>query len=370
MPAAAAIPTAGPEVRLGYEPGLDGLRALAAGLVVFHHLLLGGPTGGFIGVPIFFVLSGFLITSLIVRELSATGSLDVRRFWRRRMFRLYPALVVGAVLAVGLAVVTDTYRFETVLDALVSSVYLEDVKYWLFMHRGFSLFTNPWSLGVEAQYYAIWPVLVAAAVRRRPPGWLIAPCAVAIVVCLLLSALVQDHVGRSLLLGTSVGVTYDFPLFSAVPLLVGSTLGLALVAPGGVARLLRRPGVAAIAIVVLAIAFVFADANSALTLFAALPAVYLAAAAVIGSIVMGRTGLLARALSSAVLVWLGRRSYAVYLFHWPISVVARPLMASERVPLVLGTTLVLAELSWRLVETPFLRRGGGLRGLLTEPAVR
>src|SRR3954451_10976498 len=89
-------------------PALDGIRATAAGRVVVHHLLLGGPTGGFIGVPIFFVLSGFLITSLLLSEFARSSAILFRRFWRRRIYRLYPALVAGALVAVPLAAVTKT----------------------------------------------------------------------------------------------------------------------------------------------------------------------------------------------------------------------------------------------------------------------
>ena len=360
-------------------PGLDGIRALAVTTVIVFHLLPGTLVGGYLGVDIFFVVSGFLITTLLLRERAATGRISLRGFWSRRARRLLPALAllllacctaalfVGGDVLVGLGM--------QVVGAVTFS------SNWLFIAQGSSyfgetvpeLFRNLWSLAVEEQFYVVWPLLVVILLVRIPRGArlvLIAGLAVASAVWM---GLAYDGLDPTrVYYGTD---THAFGLaagaFLAVLLLGRGVAGTGLTSrPArwllGVGGILSLAGLVALAVVLPG------DSELAyrggLALVALLSAVAIAALLVPGSPV-------ARVLDVAPIRWVGLRSYGLYLWHWPVFVLVGaalptwPREGLEAAPLggiALAITVVVAALSYRFVEQPIRRHGfrGTARAIL------
>ena len=165
-PPAGAAP---PRGRIG---GLDGLRAIAVAVVLVYHLMPGLLPGGMVGVDAFFVISGFLITSLLLVERRTTGRIDVRRFWIRRLRRIVPALLVAVAATVAAAACLGGDVLLAVRRQVLGSVLL--VYNWVEIAAGSSYFdqtqplllTNVWSLAVEEQFYLVWPLVVIALLAR------------------------------------------------------------------------------------------------------------------------------------------------------------------------------------------------------------
>lgn len=355
--------------RLRHEPALDGLRGLAVVAVVVFHL--GHLRGGFLGVDLFFVLSGFLITSLLVAEREADGRIDLRAFWVRRARRLLPALLtmlVGvAVLLATLTPVADRPRFRG--DALATLGYVAnwhrmsaDVSYWQIFSQPSPL-DHTWSLAIEEQFYVVWPVLALVVLAlgaggRRGVRLLGAVSAAGAVLSLALLAAVYSPIDTNrAYFGTDTRLG---------PTLLGAALAAFL---SRRARRERPPSPRAELAGVLALAWigwsvVAVDGHGSWYYRGGLVTFALAAAAVIAVVTGGPGGLLARALSLRPLAGLGAISYGVYLWHWPVIVyltadrvpVDGPVLAALRV----AVTLAVAYASYRLVEQPIRR--GSLRG--------
>jgi peptidoglycan/LPS O-acetylase OafA/YrhL len=354
--------------RLPYMPGIDALRALAVLAVFLYHSDVSWIPGGFLGVDIFFVISGYLITSLLLNEFRRNGHINVLAFWLRRARRLLPA--VGVMIAVTMVIAAIFARDGFIGmrgDALASLFYVNN-WHQVFSHQSYfeqfarpSLFLHLWSLAVEEQFYLIWPLLFAAGMTifgRRRLLWGV--LAGAIASTLLMALLFNPHADPSrVYYGTDT---------NAATLLVG--VGLALV--WNPVSLSPRTGPRA-AFVLDAIGVL----GLALVLFWLLTVHDIDAA-------LYRGGFLALALSTAVLLialahpsahigpilgrpavlWLGVRSYSFYLWHWPVLMLSRPgidVHMNRTVLLVLQFAVValLADLSYRYVEQPF-RRGTGL----------
>jgi peptidoglycan/LPS O-acetylase OafA/YrhL len=353
--------------------GLDGLRGLAVSLVLIFHLfppLLGG---GYIGVDIFFVISGFLITGLIVTERERTGHFSPARFWRRRARRLLPALVpvllVGSSLAwliggdvlVGLGwkilgATTFSYNWVS-LGA--------DTSY--FGAGAPELFRNLWSLAVEEQFYLVWPLVLLLLLRLRRP-WL----------CLLLVALLAAAsavwMGLAFEPGTNPTRVYYGSDTHSFGLLVGAALALLLrprpapaasAAPGALRLAVAsiRPWAGAVAVAGLLGAAVGLPDDAALTYRGGLAAVSLVTAVVIWAGLAD--GWFGRMLDWRPLRYLGERSYALYLWHWPLLVLLQlagpfgrdPLGITATGLLTLVVSVVIAAISYRWLEQPIRRLG-------------
>ena len=171
-------PQAGGAPRLPYMPGVDGLRALAVGAVVAYHAGAGWLPGGFLGVDMFLVISGFLITSLLLAERKASGRIDLVRFWKRRARRLLPAVLVMMVVVLGAMLVLHPDEVGRLRGAVVASLLYVMNWYQVFAEQSyFEQFARPsvlqhlWSLAVEEQFYLIWPIVLAVCLgtfgRRR-----------------------------------------------------------------------------------------------------------------------------------------------------------------------------------------------------------
>lgn len=324
--------------RLGYLPALDGLRAISIALVVGYHAF-GFPFGGTIGVDVFFVLSGFLITSLLLEEQHQTGRIALRGFYGRRVRRLLPALLF--MLAVYL-IVTAAVGKDELLAAIVGGSYVAN----FFDAAGNPLLTSAhlnqlWSLAQEEQFYLLWPVALILLSRSRQLLKIVV--AVAVVVMLL-------RAGLSVA-GASPNRLYYEPYLRADGLLVGASIAVVHARrPIAVSEWAGKIGVAGL---VLGAVFGWGFESWAVwgePLFLLSVGLLLLAA-------LSKTDL-ARGLEARPLVWLGRRSYSLYLWHVPVIAavvyVAGSNLAADAAGVLAATAT--AALSYRFVEQPFRRR--------------
>ncbi len=333
---------------------LDGVRAMAVALVLATHFGLHA-TQGQIGVDVFFVLSGFLITSLLLRERDCTSSVSLMNFWRRRALRLLPALgcAVALALAVSLAT-TPALRHST----LVGLPYvLGYVGNWGMLfgppHAG-GLLAQTWSLAVEEQFYLIWPLVGVAWLcrtsNRRRAAQIVGALAVADA---LYFRIVLERWGPARdIFGTD---THAFGLLAGSALALWVCRSSRIAACGGLSkRSLQVAGVGAAMLIVYLAFFGRVD----LTI---LPATA-AAVVLVASLVLVPTGRLVSAFAWRPMQWIGRRSYGIYLYHYPLAiafVAGRHLQGFHYAGVVTACIVVsvlLAAASFRWVETPFLRR--------------
>ncbi len=345
-------------------PALDGLRGVAvAGVLLFHA---GHLRGGFLGVDLFFVLSGFLITSLLVTEWDRSGRIDLRRFWSRRFRRLLPAslvLLVAVAVVAGLRLDSaELHRFRG--DAIAA---VADVANWHAIRSGSDYWAQTgtpsplehmWSLAIEEQMYLVWPVVVVGALalgRRRRSG----RQAVAVVAAVGVAASVAAQAWW----GTHDPLRAYYGTDSrASAILMGALMALLVDgqrrgARVGLARVLAP--LVPVAVAGLAAGWLWSDGTSLWMYRGGFAALSLAAAIVIGAVSLAGPGPALQVLEVPPLRWLGRVSYGVYLWHWPIYTVLdgdeisnRWLLSGARVAL----SLAVAAVSYRLVEQP-IRRG-------------
>ena len=308
---------------------IDGLRTFAIAFVVLYHLHIPFFGGGFIGVNVFFTLSGYLITSLLLREQANTGRISLGRFWLRRGIRLYPALVAVVVFVVLLWSAIAVYSKSNVdswFDAGLALSYVGNIARWVW-HRSMGPLAPTWSLATEEQFYLIWPpilaVLLASRVRR-----------VAIMVALGMLA-VSSAIASMLLYRTPGGGAtpdiYFSPVLNAGPLLVGAILALLLRSGRVLAWLGGAAGTVLTALgglFLLALELTMPSNWTKLpvTFGVLLPLVGIASAVLIAGLV-GRVTMSSRALSRAPIAWFGRNaSYSLYLWHIPVIALILPLV--------------------------------------------
>ncbi|MGC2168032.1 MAG: acyltransferase [Acidimicrobiales bacterium] len=339
-------------------PGLDGMRAVAVLAVVGYHLALPHfDSGGFLGVDVFFVLSGFLITSLLIGEKMATGVVNMRDFAARRALRLLPALLAVILLAVA-AVLTirgvSFYRHDTLFD--IPAV-LFFVGNWLIPLSGhlnqLGLFTQTWSLSVEEQFYLIWPICLVATMGRFPRA--------RIAFGLLLLVGLEWIVRLALVLsGASYARIYYSTFFHSDGLLLGASLALLAserLLPSKFATSRRLPWLA----LGIIIAMMLAGYGSLPYGWAIMTPITVAATAlVIASVTSGSASPLSRSLSVKPLLWIGKRSYGIYLWHATILwiIAATPFYGSHVYladVFVVALTFGAAAASYALIERPALR---------------
>jgi peptidoglycan/LPS O-acetylase OafA/YrhL/lysophospholipase L1-like esterase len=348
--------------RLPYLPGIDALRAIAVLAVFLYHAGVGWMPGGFLGVDVFFTISGYLITSLLLSEYRRGGHVRLGRFWVRRARRLLPAVgVLIAVTMVVAAIVEPDRLTELRGDAISSLAYVANWNF-AFAHQSYfdqfqrpSLFRHLWSLSVEEQFYLFWPLAFAAGMSLLGRKRLLLGVLAGAVASLALMWILFDP-------GDSSRAYYGTDTH-AVGLLIGVALALAW-SPLQLRRarsgrwcgpLLDVIGVVGLAYVALSFLRVH-DYDLALFhggyLWLALATA--AVLAVMAHPAARLGGLLAR----PPLVWLGLRSYSFYLWHWPVLALTRPgldvsLPRGLLIPLQLLVVLALADLSYRFVELPF-----------------
>lgn len=352
-----------------YLPEIDGLRAIAILLVVGYHVGLPQLSGGFIGVDVFFVLSGFLITGLLAREITLSGRIDILDFYARRARRLMPALTVVLVFTIAAgAILLDPVGQQPKLaqSAVAASVFLANIFFWRSQS---SYFASPadampllhlWTLAVEEQFYIVWPLvlIVVVAVARRWGQEIFRPLVIAVLIVASTA---------SFLLCWYFTFSYSTMTFYATPFRawefgLGAILALVQNAPAkgkgsplilGIGMVLISGGLAAI----LYAAFWFSRETVFPGLSAALPVV--GTTAVIAGTRFAKGSIPARLLASSPMVAIGKLSYSWYLWHWPLLALARAALPEEvaiwrDVGLVL-IALALSALTFRYVEEPIRR---------------
>lgn len=344
-----------------YLPGIDGVRALAVAAVVGYHLGVPGMSGGFVGVDVFFVISGFLITGLCVRERRETGRLRLGRFWLRRARRLLPALATMLVVTVAAVTVLARDRLVGLRgDVLAAATYTSN--WWQIAQDQsyFARFAPPsvlqhlWSLAVEEQFYLLWPIALMVGLRWLRGRRLI----LAVVAALLASVLAMGLVFQS---GTDPSRVYYGTGTHAAGLLAGALLALLprpSVLRGG--RRVQLVGLLGLAGVLAAIGLL--DSLAAFTYRGGLALAVLAAGLLLFAVSDTPTPL-SRVFGMRPLRWVGLRSYGVYLWHWPVIQIAAGVLGAQASRtwaarlVVVALTLGLAAASYRYVEGPVRRNG-------------
>ena len=350
------VRTHSPAAVPSYRPDVQGLRAVAVLLVVASHVVA-QPTGGYVGVDVFFVISGFLITGLLLREHARTGRVSLREFYARRVRRLLPAgvLALAATNVVAYLVFQGERATQTLTDAAWALGFLANVRFAAIGTDYFDEARPPspvqhyWSLAVEEQYYLVWPWLLLGLLllvrgRRR-------------VLFLLVAALAGASFAWSVVstAGDPTAAYFSTPA-RAWELGVGALLALALHS-----RLLPRlvPWAGAaltwLGLAATAAAAVLLDEQTPFPGSAAALPVGGAALVLLGGTAGGRNPLLVNPVGE----YVGRISYSLYLWHWPAVVVGAALLPEgpERVAAVLGAAFALAIACHHLVEEPVRRSG-------------
>jgi peptidoglycan/LPS O-acetylase OafA/YrhL len=351
-----------PSSRPGFRGDINGLRALAIVPVVAFHAGISALPGGFVGVDVFYVISGFLITTILVRELDRTGTVRLAAFWTKRLRRLAPALAVVVVVTLAAAlVVLSPVRWTAVgLDGIAALLSVSNIVFAARATDYFadglvpSPFLHTWSLGVEEQFYLVWPVLIvgvawlARRIGARPRRALAAAFLITVVFSFLLSVI-----------WTPVQPSWSFYLLPARAweFALAGLLALApldrIVRSRAVADVLAGLGVVLLVVSVLAI-----DSG------APFPG-WIATLPVAGTVLViaggsGRTdGRVSRVLAARPLQWIGSVSYSWYLWHWPFIVLAAVAVPTQSVAdrVLVGcvaglASLGAAALTSRFVETP------------------
>jgi peptidoglycan/LPS O-acetylase OafA/YrhL len=318
--------------RLGYVPALDGLRALAILPVVFHHFFV-WPQGGALGVDLFFVLSGFLITTLLLEERAVTGSIGLRRFYTRRARRLLPAL---AALLLGYPVLAALRGRHVLHEILLGGLYTGNISQAFLVPNPLasSGIDHLWSLAMEEQFYFVWPCLLLLVTRsRRIVLWL----------SVLLVAMVAYRLGL-----VASGVRLKRIYMGPDTHCEGLAAGALLAAVRFYRPELRMPEwVAKTSLSVAVLAVIAVRGGGSPEWAYGLPVFELAAVGMVAAAVTATA--LAEALAARPLVWLGTISYSIYLWHEAIRWTfggAYPLGA-------LPLSIAVAWLSYRYVEQPF-----------------
>ena len=380
---------------LSYIPSLDGIRALSVLAVIVYHANKLWLPGGFLGVEVFFVISGYLITLLLLAESEKNGTVSLKEFWLRRARRLLPALWVVVLGVVVFAALFQREILGTLRGDVIAALFYG--FNWFQVWVGTSYFTSfefvplrhLWSLAVEEQFYLIWPVVmlvVAKFGKRRLPIVSAVFVLIAVALAIYTGVVYQPGVISTIadtpeqfmsLFGQSVS-RVDYLFLGTITRSSGLLLGAALAiwwrpwllqnSRAGESKLYDIVGFGGLA----ALAFMMWRFNTVIEGTDGGTVGYdllfrggffltdIASVALIAAAVHPGSKLIARGLSNPILVWLGRRSYGFYLFHWPVfqfyrRFAGQGLTPYEFVVLVL-LALALTELSYRYIETP-VRQG-------------
>jgi peptidoglycan/LPS O-acetylase OafA/YrhL len=348
-------------LREQFRPDIEGMRAIAVGLVILFHAYHGPFTGGFVGVDVFFVISGFLITSLLLREQKRAGRISISGFYARRVRRILPAstLVVLITLFATYGWLGFIAGNTVANDAKWTAIFAANIHFGLVRTDYFGALLPPsplqhmWSLGVEEQFYLVWPgvflvlVLLARGAQHRKA---LAGALSLIIAASLIWSVIQTAVNQTW--------AYFSPLTRGWELALGALV--AVLAPT-IARLRRAWAPQALAIaglagIALAAVLFTSDTRypgSAVTLPVVGSAVLIA-----GGCANQRT-IVGRALSARPMQWVGARSYSMYLWHWPLLIIpaqyaTKELSAVQNTGWVL-LTVVASAITYRLVENPVRR---------------
>jgi peptidoglycan/LPS O-acetylase OafA/YrhL len=349
----------------GYSPALDGIRGIAILAVMAYNGRLPYARGGFIGVDIFLALSGFLITTLLIREYGRSAKLEIKNFYYRRALRLLPALFALMVVCIAYAALFQP-RDKAVLTFQGVLYTLFYVANWVQIGQeasGIGALSHAWSLSVEEQFYLIWPLLLILLLKSRMNRLGIAA---------VLSLLIAISIGWSTLLWQN-GHNYLRMYFGsdtrACELFIGCLAALILhwgLVPRtkSIRNALGLTSILALAGTVYAV--VALEVHSAFLYRGGFALIAIGTAALIADVVLFRSTI-SRVLEFRPLVWLGKISYGLYLWHFPIFEGSRQALENRLNPfayqgLRFGAVLIVASASFYLLEKPFLRLKGRYRG--------
>ena len=336
-----------------FRPDIEGLRALAVGLVIAFHAELPFLRGGFVGVDVFFVLSGYLITSLLMQEISSSGTVNFARFYARRARRLLPAAItmILVVCSAEAIIMNPVAQFKTLKAALATVLYSSNLYFahlqvqYFFQH---SAITNPllhtWSLAVEEQFYLVWPVLLLLLARtiKSVRGRSIALTALSLASFVLCVWLTTRN--SALAFFETPARVWEFGVGSLLVFMPEQWLG-------GHRRLWSLLG--GIGIIALT--------TGAELIHARMFPGYIAAIPVVGTLLLLLAGVGApespapRLLRTRPAQVIGRLSYSLYLWHWPVLVIGRQLIPKTSVPIRLGWIAVagiMAAMTYIAIENP------------------
>ena len=351
-----------------YITGLDGIRAIAVIMVLAYHLKLALFKSGFLGVTVFFILSGYLITGILISEVEEEGTIDLKNFWLRRIRRLVPAVMSMAVVIIFVSAVVNKIIFTKGCKDFLASV-LGFNNWWQIFNKVSyfeaagvpSPFTHCWSLAIETQFYLIYPLILLGIYKlvksrgegRAKRGLLFAGVTLLLALISVILMIVlfdpQQDASRvyygtdtrafSLLFGALLAILWEYRmvprrLSASVNMVLGSVsfavLLVMTIAINGSSNFWYRGGQFVGTILTVLVIYT----------------------------VSGRKTWLSRFLSNPVLKWIGARSYSIYLWHYPIILlISKGIKASWWITLIeIVLSVVLAELSYRFIETP-IRHG-------------
>jgi peptidoglycan/LPS O-acetylase OafA/YrhL len=376
--------------QLPYLPGLDGIRAIAVVAVMVYHANSNWLPGGYLGVEVFFVISGYLITLLLIAEHERSGSINLKNFWIRRFRRLLPALFVMMLLLSIWVALFERDALGKLRGDVIAGVFYSSNWYQIFIGAGYSAgndfapLRHLWSLAVEEQFYLVWPLVMLAFVRvgsRRIAGiarWLFLGAIIVTVVVAVLNytgpqqnpELTPDaywFIGDRPI--SKPDALYLSTLSRAGGLLLGSAFAMVW-RPAAVMRgPLRSKGklfdlAAVLGFLALGVMawFVSFEPDQGVHPFLFNGGLFGTGLATLGVIaaVTHQGAVTGKFLSMPVLLWIGTRSYGLYLYHWPIFQIVRNIASNKlqfhEFVLCMAATCIVTELSYRYVETP-IRQG-------------
>ena len=349
-----------------YIPAIDGLRAIAVIAVMLYHLGFTWIPGGFLGVDLFFVISGYVITRLLLDSIARGGGLDLRAFYKARMRRLLPPL---AFMMITTAIFIGIWAPETARRFASDSpfAFMGAMNWWLvFRHTDYfdsiarpPLLQHTWSLGVEAQFYLIWPLILLLVLRylgkNKIPGAALIIAAVSGITLLVVSFQVDAANARQ------ISHVYFGTDTHSIGLFLGAALAVSWIPQNLKADVDKRAqdfidGIGVIGFIGIIATFLFIDETDPTLYKIAFPLAGLFGCAIITSIVHPASRF-APILSSRVAVWIGERSYSIYLWHWVVFQVTRPAVDIEGSAWALTALRILivfalADISLRIIELP------------------
>jgi peptidoglycan/LPS O-acetylase OafA/YrhL len=349
-----------------YIPAIDGLRAVAVIAVMLYHLGFSWIPGGFLGVDLFFVISGYVITRLILDSIARSGGLDLRAFYKARFRRLFPPLIfmiLVTIIYIGIWAPETMRRFVTDSPFALAGA----MNWWLvFRHTDYfdsiarpPLLQHTWSLAVEAQFYLVWPLILLLVLRRfgknRIPGAALLIAAIS-GISLFIVSLTVDAANVA-----QVSHVYFGTDTHSIGLFLGAALAVSWVPQNLEEKVDKRAqdfidGIGVIGFIGLIGTFLLVNETDPTLYKLAFPLAGLFGCAILTSIVHPASRF-APILSSKAAVWVGERSYAIYLWHWVVFQVTRPAVDLEGSAWALYALRILivfalADISLRLVELP------------------
>ena len=379
-----------------YLPGLDGMRALAVVAVMLYHANPGWLSGGFLGVEVFFVISGYLITLLLMSEHERTGGISLADFWMRRARRLLPALFLMLFLLLTYSWIFEWDTLGKLRGDLLASLFYVTNWYQIWVGQGYGAVNDfvplrhLWSLAVEEQFYLVWPVVMLLILRRTGTRHLARVAGVFVLLALgvtLVTAVLYDpgRIGECASTPDAYWTVGDRCVEKANALYLstitrssGLLLGAAFAMVWRPVAIMRGPlrrasrlldivglvGLLLLAFLNWQLHFMTPDGADPWLFRGGFLWTAIATLMLIASVSHRRT-IAGRVLGTRVLLWIGTRSYGLYLYHWPIYQIIREVAGNvltvQQFVVAMVITVAITEASYTLVETPIRRRELGVR---------